>query len=135
MLKTNLNEKQLDALNIWLREYKNYLNNNNEFHIIHADLWYENCLLDNQTNQLTAVLDWENLKIGTVAEELASVKYLGEEFLINLLKTYKGNYPNIEKDIQLQLVKGKIVSYKSICENEPEDERLCHLVKITTALE
>lgn len=52
---------------------------------IHGDLWYENYILDDN-DELTGIIDFENAKYGDPASDISALCYLGNEFIMNLLR-------------------------------------------------
>ncbi len=54
----------------------------------HGDLWYENILVDEPARTITGILDFEAMAIGDAAADFASLLYLGEPFVAQVLQFY-----------------------------------------------
>jgi aminoglycoside phosphotransferase (APT) family kinase protein len=56
--------------------------------LIHADLWYENLLVDPEALTLCGVIDWSSAALGDPAEDFAPLLYLGVPFVREVLEQY-----------------------------------------------
>lgn len=56
--------------------------------LIHGDLWYENVLFDPITRRTVGVVDFENLAVGDAATDLATQRYLGDDFALEVMRHY-----------------------------------------------
>lgn len=88
-LRAELNRDEYDRVYRWwdalladesLRQH--------EPRLIHADLWYENLLIDEDSGALVGVLDWEDAALGDPAQDLATQRHLGDSFAAKVLRGY-----------------------------------------------
>lgn len=56
--------------------------------LCHADLWYENVLIDDDARHVTGIVDFECTTIGDPAQDFATLRYLGESFVRHALTAY-----------------------------------------------
>jgi aminoglycoside phosphotransferase (APT) family kinase protein len=56
--------------------------------IVHGDFWHENILVDPEIRDVTGVLDWEGVTIGDPAQDLVTLRYLGEDIAAEVLERY-----------------------------------------------
>ncbi|MBX3083993.1 MAG: phosphotransferase [Anaerolineae bacterium] len=57
--------------------------------VCHGDLWYENMLVDDTAQQVTGVLDFENMTISDPALDFVALLYLGEAFVAQVIRAYE----------------------------------------------
>jgi aminoglycoside 2''-phosphotransferase len=56
--------------------------------LIHGDLWYENLLVNAGATSLVGVLDFEVAAMSDVAQDFATLRYLGDDFATAVLDAY-----------------------------------------------
>ena len=56
--------------------------------LVHGDLWHGNLLIDPEHQQLTGVLDWENVCIDDPAQDFATLLYSGDMFCGQTVRAY-----------------------------------------------
>ena len=56
--------------------------------MIHGDFWHANWLTTEDGQTVTGLLDFERSGIGLLHEDLAPLKYLGEDFRAEVLDAY-----------------------------------------------
>lgn len=56
--------------------------------LCHADLWYENVLIDDDARLVTGIVDFESATIGDPAQDFATLRYLGDPFVRHTLTAY-----------------------------------------------
>jgi aminoglycoside 2''-phosphotransferase len=62
--------------------------------LVHGDLWYENLLFDDANRKLVGVIDFTNVSIGDPAIDLATQRYIGDQFARAVIKDYyRDNIP------------------------------------------
>jgi aminoglycoside phosphotransferase (APT) family kinase protein len=57
--------------------------------LIHGDPWGENIILNETLNRVMGVVDFEAVSIGDVAQDFAAQKYLGPDFLSQVIEHYQ----------------------------------------------
>jgi aminoglycoside phosphotransferase (APT) family kinase protein len=71
--------------------------------IAHGDFWHENILIDPDIGVVTGVLDWEGVTVGDPAQDLVTLRYLGEDIAENALEQYLRLVPDNRPDLQPRL--------------------------------
>lgn len=56
--------------------------------LVHGDCWYENMLFDDEQRCLVGIIDFENVAIGDAAIDLATQRYLGDQFAQLVIDAY-----------------------------------------------
>jgi aminoglycoside phosphotransferase (APT) family kinase protein len=57
--------------------------------LIHGDLWGENIILNEKLDHVVGIIDFESLTVGDVAQDFAAQKYLGQDFLSQIIEYYR----------------------------------------------
>lgn len=67
--------------------------------LVHGDLWYGNVLVDATQQQLTGVLDWENVCIDDPAQDFATLSHSGDMFCNWIVQAYERAGGVIDADL------------------------------------
>ena len=57
--------------------------------LIHGDPWGENIILNDALNSVVGMVDFETVSIGDIAQDFAALKYLGADFLSQVIEHYQ----------------------------------------------
>ena len=57
--------------------------------LIHGDPWGENIILNEKLDHIAGIIDFESVTIGDVAQDFAAQKYLGQDFLSQVIEHYR----------------------------------------------
>ena len=87
----------------WERFLNNQVKNRFTPKLIHGDPWGENIILDETLNRVVGVVDFEAVSIGDVAQDFAAQKYLGADFLSQVIEGYQKSGGELEDDFALRL--------------------------------
>ena len=71
--------------------------------VVHGDFWYENVLVDPATNQVTGVIDWDGVMLGDPAQDLITLRYLGDDIASEILGRYLIAMPDQQADMETRL--------------------------------
>jgi aminoglycoside phosphotransferase (APT) family kinase protein len=89
-LQTYLRADEYEKLEMW---WEGYLNNpvKDDFtpKVIHGDPWGENIILNEALNRVVGVVDFETVSTGDVAQDFAAQKYVGGDFLGQVIEHYQ----------------------------------------------
>ena len=109
----------------WYNAYKKYLINFDDYHFIHGDLWYENYIL-NDDNKLIGIVDFEGSGMGDPAYDIASLYYLGNDFIDKVLYHYKHTDQDLIKRIDILVKAREIADFDDTVRNYPKkvDEQI-----------
>jgi aminoglycoside 2''-phosphotransferase len=103
-LDTYFREDDSKKIKIW---WERFLNNQAKIgftpKLIHGDPWGENIILNETLNNVVGVVDFEMLSIGDVAQDFAAQKYLGPDFLHQVIERYKELGGELESDFAVRL--------------------------------
>ena len=83
-IKNYFNGKNLDKINEFEKEFLEYINEFDDYHYTHGDLWEENIIISDDYQELVGVVDFDNFGLGDIAKDYASMLDLGFDF-VNLL--------------------------------------------------
>lgn len=107
ILTRTLTVKELQKLAAWWEEaLEDHTFFSHRFVLCHGDLWYENILVDDSCTRITGIIDFSHMVIGDPAKDLATQRYLGNDFYNQLLSEYKQAFPEdstIEHRVQRHL--------------------------------
>jgi aminoglycoside phosphotransferase (APT) family kinase protein len=104
-LHAYLKEDEYEKFRVWWERYlSNQIKDSFTPRLIHGDPWGENIILDETLNSVVGVVDFETLSIGDVAQDFAAQKYLGANFLRQVIEHYQalGGEPDHHFAIRLQ---------------------------------
>lgn len=122
-----LNDDENENLKLWVNKYNNYLENFNDYHFTHGDLWYENFIISEDLQYLTGVIDWENACIHDIANDFCALLYLGGNFMDIVLNNYKYMDSTLQDRIKLYSQRRELVGLKYVvdfCDAEELEEQL-----------
>ena len=89
-LQTYLAEEEYEKIALWWERYlSSQVRDNFTPRLIHGDPWAENIILNETLTGVTGVVDFETAGIGDVAQDFAAQKYLGPDFLSQVLEHYQ----------------------------------------------
>jgi aminoglycoside phosphotransferase (APT) family kinase protein len=71
--------------------------------IVHGDFWHENILIDPETREVTGVLDWEGVTVGDPAQDLVTLRYLGDGIAAEVLERYLRLVPEARTALEPRL--------------------------------
>ena len=84
IVKNYFNGENIEKINEFGKEFLEYINNFEDWHYIHGDLWEENMIISEDYQDLIGVVDFDNFSIGDIAKDYATLLDLGFDF-INLI--------------------------------------------------
>ncbi len=88
LLRKRLTPGEWTRVAAWLWEFqKDPVMADSQPSLIHGDLWYENALVD-QDATLVGIIDFESARAGDVAQDFATLRYLGDDFAADVLQAY-----------------------------------------------
>lgn len=121
VIKEYFNNNKIDNnINKFEKEFLEYINNFNEFHYIHGDLWQENMIISEDYQDLVGIVDFDNFSIGDIAKDYAALVDLGQDFIDNLIEKNIKNIKNREdfiKRIKIYEKKIEIEDFSYILRN------------------
>ena len=71
--------------------------------LIHGDPWGENVILNETLHGIAGVIDFETVAVGDVAQDFAAQKYLGANFLSQILEDYQRSGGELDHHFTLRL--------------------------------
>ena len=86
----------MDKINDFKEEFLEYIKNFDDFHYIHGDLWQENMIISYDYQDLIGIVDFDNLSIGDIAKDYATLLDLGFDFIDIILNKNKKCFGNKE---------------------------------------
>jgi aminoglycoside phosphotransferase (APT) family kinase protein len=89
-LQMYLAEDEYEKIRMWCERYLGD-NVKDSFtpRLIHGDPWGENIILNETLRGVVGVIDFETVAVGDVAQDFAAQKYLGKEFLSQIIELYQ----------------------------------------------
>ena len=103
-LAAYLTEDEYEKIRLW---WEKYLNNSvkDSFtpKLIHGDPWGENIILNETLDGVVGIIDFESVSIGDVAQDFAAQKYLGPNFLSQLIERYQELGGELENHFAIRL--------------------------------
>ena len=88
-IKNYFKDKNINELITFEKEYLDYLNNFQDYHYIHGDLWEENMIISEDLKNLVGLVDFDNFGINDMAKDYASLLDFGIEFIYILIEKTK----------------------------------------------
>ena len=88
-IKNYFKDKNINELITFEKEYLDYLNNFQDYHYIHGDLWEENMIISKDLKNLVGLVDFDNFGINDMAKDYASLLDFGIEFIYILIEKTK----------------------------------------------
>jgi aminoglycoside phosphotransferase (APT) family kinase protein len=90
ILYTYLTEYEYENIRLWWERYLNsQVKGSFTPKLIHGDPWGENIILNETLNGIVGVVDFETVSIGDIAQDFAAQKYLGPDFLSQVIESYQ----------------------------------------------
>ena len=86
----------MDKINDFKEEFLEYIKVFDDFHYIHGDLWQENMIISYDFQDLIGIVDFDNLSIGDIAKDHATLLDLGFDFIDIILNKNKKSYKDKE---------------------------------------
>lgn len=94
-LRAHLRDDEYTLVHRWWRDMGRYAQRHPSTPtLVHGDLWYENVLFDPDTRRIVSIIDFEHLAIGDGAIDLATQRYLGQDFARAVIRHYYGGQPS-----------------------------------------
>ena len=109
VLKNYFKDKNIDKINIFEKEYLDYINNFNDFHYMHGDLWEENMIISEDCQELIGVVDFDNFGICDIAKDYASLLDFDFDFLYKLMDKTKDIVKDKDEFIKRILIYQKLI--------------------------
>ena len=88
-IKNYFKDKNINELITFEKEYLDYLNNFQDYHYIHGDLWEENMIISKDLKNLVGLVDFDNFGINDMAKDYASLLDFGIDFIYILIEKTK----------------------------------------------
>ena len=88
-IKNYFKDKNINELITFEKEYLDYLNNFQDYHYIHGDLWEENMIISEDLKNLVGLVDFDNFGINDMAKDYASLLDFGIDFIYILIEKTK----------------------------------------------
>ena len=86
----------MDKINDFKEEFLEYIKHFDDFHYIHGDLWQENMIISYDFQDLIGIVDFDNLSLGDIAKDYATLLDLGFDFIDIILNKNKNCYKDKE---------------------------------------
>ena len=87
----------------WWEKFVNRSTTYNKTRLIHGDPWAENILLNETLDHVVGIIDFESVTIGDVAQDFAAQKYLGQNFLSQVIEYYREFGGDLGSQISIRL--------------------------------
>jgi aminoglycoside phosphotransferase (APT) family kinase protein len=89
VLSTHFSKDDYKKFISWWEKFRNRAATDNPSpKLIHGDPWAENIILNEKLDHLVGIIDFESVTIGDVAQDFAAQKYLGRDFLSQVIQYY-----------------------------------------------
>ncbi len=89
LLRERLTPVEWARVAAWLQEFqRDPVMLDSQPSLIHGDLWYENVLVNQDATALEGVVDFESARVGDIAQDFATLRYLGDDFAAAVLRAY-----------------------------------------------
>lgn len=85
-VKNYFNNKNIDKLIKYEKEYLDYINSFEDFHYTHGDFWNENLIISEDYQNLIGVIDFDNFGINDIARDYAALFTLGYDFINKIIE-------------------------------------------------
>jgi len=90
VLSSSLTPAEYGKIRVWWQHYANdSARKNFKPRLVHGDPWGENVILHQTLDGIAGVVDFETVQIGDVAQDFAAQKYLGHDFLKQVIDHYQ----------------------------------------------
>ena len=114
VLKQNLKGDILDKIIAFEKEYLDYINNLEDFHYIHGDLWEENMIISENYQELIGIVDFDNFGVADNAKDYASLLDFGFDFIKILVDKTKDIIKQKEEFIKRIKINQKLIEYEDL---------------------
>ncbi len=100
ILSSELSESEWARMEEWWESAIEEAPSRHEPRLRHGDFWYENLLVSEGGTSLVGVVDWEWVALGDPAEDFASLHYLGDLVLEQVLRLYSRLGGKVDPDLR-----------------------------------
>lgn len=114
VLKQNLKGDILDKINAFEKVYLDYMNNFDDFHYMHGDLWEENMIISENYQELIGIVDFDNFGIADIAKDYASLLDFGFDFINILIDKTKDIIKDREEFIKRIKINQTLIEYEDV---------------------
>lgn len=85
-----LTPEEYSRIRLWWERYWQDLDRNRYLpRLVHGDPWGENIILNERLDAIAGLVDFEAVQIGDIAQDFAAQKYLGPDFLRQVVEHYQ----------------------------------------------
>lgn len=98
LLRERLTPVEWACVAAWLHEFqRDPVMGDSRSRLIHGDLWHENVLVNRDGTALEGIIDFESARVGDIAQDFATLRYLGDDFAAAVLQAYirRGGQPGL----------------------------------------
>ena len=114
IIKKYFGNENIDKINVFENEFLDYINNFDDFHYIHGDFWQENMIISDDYQDLVGVVDFDNLGLGDIAKDYASLLDLGYDFINILIDKTKDIIQDKENFIKRVKIYEKLIELEDV---------------------
>ena len=108
------NNIDIDKINVFEKEYLDYINNFCNFHYIHGDFWEENMIISEDYQDFVGVVDFDDFSISDSAKDYASLLDFGFNFIYKLMDKNKNIINNKEDFLKRIKIYQKLIEIEDV---------------------